>query len=66
MDFLVAKISFVLTEQRAVMQMARTINGEVLIDDYGNFNEQAWLENAIAVYALMSGEEEEDGDSDET
>ena len=46
--------------------MARTINGEVLIDDYGNFNEQAWLENAIAVYALMSGEEEEDGDSDET
>lgn len=38
--------------------MARTINGEVLIDDHGNFNEQAWLENAIAVYALMSGEEE--------
>lgn len=43
--------------------MARTINGEVLIDDYGNFNEQAWLENAIAVYDLLSGEKEE-GDSE--
>ena len=64
MDFLVAKISFVLTEQRAVMQMARTINGEVLIDDYGNFNEQVWLENAIAVYALLLGEEK-DGDENE-
>lgn len=44
--------------------MARTINGEVLIDDYGNFNEQVWLENAIAVYALLLGEEK-DGDENE-
>lgn len=50
--------------ERAVMQMARTINGEVLIDDYGNFNEQVWLENAIAVYALLLGEEK-DGDENE-
>ena len=45
--------------------MARTLNGEILIDDHGNFNEQVWFENLIAIYALMSGEEE-DGDSDET
>lgn len=43
--------------------MARTINGEVLIDDNGNFNEQAWLMNLIAIAELMnrkddSGEEE--------
>lgn len=42
--------------------MARTINGEVLIDNKGNFNEQAWIENAIAVYALLS---EEDGEADD-
>ena len=46
--------------------MARTINGEILIDDYGNFNEQAWIENAIAVYALLSGEKEEGDADDET
>jgi len=39
--------------------MARTIDGKVLIDDNGNFNEQVWVENAIAVYALLSGEEDE-------
>lgn len=45
--------------------MARTINGEVLIDDKGNFNEQVWLENAIAVYALLSGEEERGEEDDD-
>lgn len=42
----------------------RTLNGEVLIDDKGNFNEQVWLENAIAIYQLLSGEQE-GGESDE-
>ena len=43
--------------------MARTINGEILIDDNGNFNEQVWLENLIAVYDLLSVEEK-DGDDE--
>ena len=44
--------------------MARTINGEVLIDDYGNFNEQAWVMNLIAIAELM-GIKTEDGDADD-
>lgn len=38
----------------------RTLNGEVLIDNKGNFNEELWLENAIAIYQLLSGEQEGD------
>ena len=45
-------------------RMARTINGEVLIDDNGNFNEQAWVMNLIAIAKLM-GIKAEDGDEDD-
>lgn len=38
----------------------RTLDGEVLIDDKGNFNEEVWLENAIAIYQLLSCEQEGD------
>ena len=44
--------------------MARTINGEVLIDDNGNFNEQVWLMNLIAIAELM-GTKVEDGEADD-
>lgn len=43
--------------------MARTINGEVLIDDSGNFNEQTWIMNLIAIAELM-GIKVEDGDQE--
>jgi len=39
--------------------MGRTLNGDVLIDDAGNFNERVWLENAIAIAELLSGKDEE-------
>ena len=32
----------------------RTINGEILIDDKGNLNVQAWIENCIAVGELLA------------
>lgn len=32
----------------------RTLNGKTLIDDKGNLNEQAWLENCIAVGELLA------------
>lgn len=44
--------------------MARTINGETLINDNGNFNEQVWIMNLIAIAELM-GIKKEDGDSDD-
>ena len=30
--------------------MARTLNGEVLIDDEGNLNESLWLYNLVDLY----------------
>lgn len=30
--------------------MARTLNGEVLIDDEGNLNESFWLYNLVDLY----------------
>lgn len=41
----------------------RTLNGEVLIDDNGNFNEQVWLMNLIAIAELM-GTKVEDGEAE--
>ena len=37
----------------------RTLNGEVLIDDDGNLNEQVWLESLIECYKLLYGEKQE-------
>ena len=31
----------------------RTLNGEALIDDKGNLNEQTWFDNCIAVGELL-------------
>ena len=45
--------------------MGRTLNGDVLIDDAGNFNEQVWLENAIAIVELLSDLKDEEGEQDE-
>jgi len=48
--------------------MARTLNGEVLIDDTGNFNEQLWLENLIACAELLKKNKEnkeDDGDKED-
>ena len=45
--------------------MARTLNGEVLIDDTGNFNEGLWLENLIACAELLKKNKEDDGDKED-
>ena len=39
----------------------RTLNGEVLIDEQGNLNEQTWLNSLLAVAELL-GEAEEKRD----
>lgn len=36
--------------------MARTLNGEVLIDDEGNLNESLWLYNLVDLYNHYYGE----------
>ena len=43
----------------------RTLNGEVLIDGNGNFNEQLWLDNLIALAELMKVDKQSD-DEDES
>ena len=40
--------------------MTRTLNGEILIDDAGNFNEGLWLENLIACAELLKKQKESD------
>lgn len=44
--------------------MARTLNGEVLIDDEGNLNETLWLYNLVDLYNHYGKDtkEQEDGD----
>lgn len=41
------------------IQMARTLNGEILIDDNGNLNESLWLSNLIACAELLKHKDEE-------
>lgn len=45
--------------------MARTLNGETLIDDAGNFNEGLWLENLIACAELLKKQKESDEDTED-
>ena len=40
--------------------MARTLNGEILIDDNGNLNESLWLSNLIACAELLKHKDEEE------
>lgn len=44
--------------------MARTLNGEVLIDDNGNLNESLWLCNLIACAELLKDRAEEQESED--
>ena len=45
--------------------MARTLNGEVLIDDNGNLNEGLWLSNLLACAELLKERAEEQESEDE-
>ena len=45
--------------------MARTLNGEILIDDAGNFNEGLWLESLIACAELLKKNKEDDEDTED-
>lgn len=39
--------------------MSRTLNGEILIDDKGNLNEQVLVDSWIEIYNLLHSEDKE-------
>ena len=42
--------------------MALMINDEVIIDDYGNFNQQGFINHLIETAKLLDGDKEEESE----
>lgn len=40
-------------------RMSRTLNGEIIIDDKGNLNEQVLIDSWIEIYTLLNSEDKE-------